>query len=74
MEGFNIFSPANWIGIVSTVFIILCFYFLLTFFQHLKSDNEREVNQSKLAAVICLAIALLVPAIFNLYIFNEMMK
>ncbi|PAQ15748.1 hypothetical protein CD798_05280 [Bacillaceae bacterium SAOS 7] len=74
MEEVDVFGSANWIGILSTIFVILCFYFSLTFFQHLKSDNERMINQSKLAAVICLAIALLVPAIYNLYIFNKMMQ
>ncbi|WP_100404087.1 hypothetical protein [Bacillus sp. FJAT-42315] len=71
MEEVNVFGWANWIGILSTTFTILCFYFSLTFFQHLKSDNERMINQSKLAAVICLALALLVPAIYNLYILTR---
>lgn len=74
MEKLNVLGSVNWIGILSTIFIILCFYFSLTFFQHLKSDNERMINQSKLAAVICLAIALLVPTIYNLYIVNKMMQ
>ncbi|OZI10474.1 hypothetical protein CEW92_16720 [Bacillaceae bacterium SAS-127] len=74
MEKLNALASVNWIGILSTIFIILCFYFSLTFFQHLKSDNERMINQSKLAAVICLAIALLVPTLYNLYIFNKTMQ
>ncbi|MGM7637166.1 hypothetical protein [Bacillus sp. Hm123] len=40
----------------------------------MKSDNERMIIQSKLAAVICLAIALLVPTLYNLYIFNKVMQ
>lgn len=64
----------NWISIISTLFIPLCFYFTLTFFQHLKKDDERLIKQTKLAAVICLALALLVPAFYNLYMINQMMK
>ncbi|QBQ07095.1 hypothetical protein E2C16_07915 [Sporosarcina pasteurii] len=64
----------NWIGIFTTILIVLCFYFTLTFFQYLKSDEERLVKQSKLAAVICLALGLLIPALYSFYIYNEMMR
>ncbi|MEH7225590.1 hypothetical protein V7112_17410 [Bacillus sp. JJ1566] len=47
----------NFIAVVST---ILSFYFTLTFFQYLKSDDERAAKQSKYAAVLCLAIALII--------------
>ncbi|QUG43751.1 hypothetical protein KD050_05790 [Psychrobacillus sp. INOP01] len=67
-------GTGNWLGIFSTAFIILCFYFTLTFFQHLKHSDARLTSQSKIAAVVCLAAGLLIPALYNLYIFNEMMK
>ena len=70
----NLMGTGNWLGIFSTAFIILCFYFTLTFFQHLKQGDERIISQSKLGAVICLAASLLIPALYNLYIFNEMMR
>lgn len=51
------------VGIVSTVLIVLCFYFTLTFFQHLKLGDERLTKQSKLAAIVCLAASLLLPVL-----------
>lgn len=70
----NLMGPGNWIGIFTTAFIILCFYLTLTFFQHLKQGDARLTRQSKLGAVICLAASLLIPALYNLYMFNEMMR
>ena len=67
-------GTGNWLGIISIVLIILCFYFTLTFFQHLKQGDDRLTTQSKFGAVICLALGLLIPVFFNLYIFNEMMQ
>jgi hypothetical protein len=64
----------NWLGILSMILIVLCLYFSLTFFQHLKSGDDRLIKQSKLAAVFCLALGLLIPALYSLYIYNEMMK
>ena len=62
----------NWLGVFSATFIVLCFYFSLTFFQYLKLGDERLIKQSKLAAVLCLALSLLIPALYNLYIYNIM--
>lgn len=74
MENVNLFGAANWSDILSTIFIVLCLYCVLTFFQHLKNNDEKLIKQSKLAAVFCLAVALLVPIFINLYIYSEMMK
>jgi len=74
MDNLNVFGPANWIGILSSVFFILCFYFTLTFFQNLKTDDVRGIKQNKFAAVFCLAFAILVPAFYKLYIFSQMME
>ncbi|SDO15438.1 hypothetical protein SAMN05518871_11137 [Psychrobacillus sp. OK028] len=70
----NFMGTGNWLGIFSTVLIIMCFYFTLTFFQYLKQDDARLTKQSKFGAVICLAASLLIPTLYNLYMFNEMMK
>ena len=51
----NLMGTGNWLGIFSTVSMILCFYFFLTFFQHLKQGDARLTSQSKIGAVICLA-------------------
>ncbi|MFJ7735081.1 hypothetical protein ACIQ2D_01965 [Lysinibacillus sp. NPDC097287] len=74
MENLSLFGAANWMGILSTICIVLCLYCILTFFQHLKNNDERLIKQAKLAAVFCLAVALLVPAFYNLYIYSEMMR
>ena len=74
MENLNVFGSANWINILVMIFLVLCFYFTLMYFQYLKEDDDRLIKQSRLVAVICLAIALLVPAFYNLYIFTKMME
>jgi len=74
MNDMNFMGAGNWIGMLSTVLIIICFYFTLTFFQHLRLNDERVVNQSKLAAVICLALGLLLPVLYGFYMYNQMMR
>ncbi|MGG0644119.1 hypothetical protein ABE021_09275 [Sporosarcina gallistercoris] len=56
-------STAHWMTNVSALSVIGCLYFILTFFQHIKMEDERLAQQSKIAAVVCLAIALLIQAI-----------
>jgi len=73
MDNLNIVGGANWINILAMVFIVVCFYCTLMYFQYLKEGDDRLIKQSRLAAVICLAIALLVPAFYNFYIFMKMM-
>ena len=67
-------SQFGMMGLISPIMFIGCFYFTLMYFQHLKNGDERLIKQSRLAAVVCLAIALLVPAIYNFYLINEMMQ
>jgi hypothetical protein len=74
MDNIPLMGTGNWLGILSTILIVLCFYFSLTFFQHLKSGDERLINQSKFAAIFCLAASLVIPALYNLYIYNKMMN
>ena len=62
----------NWIGILSTIFWVLCFYSTLSFFQNLHNDDERLTKQFKLAAVICLAVALLLPVFYSLLFYAQM--
>lgn len=54
----------GWLGLISIVFIILCFYFTLSFIENLHKDDERITKQSKRAAIICLGSALLIPVLF----------
>lgn len=69
MEGSNFIVGGHWLQMVSVALIVLSFYFTLTFFQHLKTEDQRMVNQSKIAAVICLVLALLIPVLFQLRFF-----
>lgn len=45
--------------IIAVILTVFGFYFTLTFFEHLKSDEQRIVRQYKLAAVISIALALI---------------
>lgn len=74
MNNLGFFWAGNWSGVLSTILIILCFYFTLTFFQHLREEDKRAIKQSKIAATICLALALLIPVFFNMYVMNQMMN
>ena len=67
----NLFM-ANWIGILSNIFWILCFYSTLSFFQYLHNGDERLTKQFKLAAVVCLAVALLLPVSYSLLFYTQM--
>ncbi|SFC81250.1 hypothetical protein SAMN05443252_106302 [Bacillus sp. OV322] len=57
-----------WITLFTFILIICCFYFTLTFFQHLRNGEEREIKQSKQAAVICFALMLLLPIFYTLIV------
>ncbi|WP_025785930.1 hypothetical protein [Sporosarcina sp. D27] len=72
LENIAMFGAANWLNIVSAVFVIGCLYFTLSFFQHLKMEDQRLAQQSKIAAVVCLAIALLIPAFYGVYVYSKM--
>lgn len=72
MDEMNLMMAGNWMGIVSTILFISCFYFTLTFFQHLKMNNEHATKTAKWAAVGCLAIGLLVPVFYSFYVYSQM--
>ncbi|MEI5909096.1 hypothetical protein WAK64_18765 [Bacillus spongiae] len=65
MDDTTLISAGNWIGVLSIILLVLCFYFSLTFFQYLKLGDERTIKQSKLAAVSFLALGLLIPALYS---------
>ncbi len=46
------------------LFIVLCFYFTFIFFEALRKGDERIIKQSKFAAIICMAIALINGTIY----------
>lgn len=74
MDGGNFMTGGIWVQAIAVVLIVLSFYFTLTFFQQLKSDDARIANQSKRVAVICLALALAIPAFYNLLFFQSFMR
>ncbi|MGE7624118.1 hypothetical protein ACQKMD_14010 [Viridibacillus sp. NPDC096237] len=74
MSNLALSGVVNWISILSAIFYVLCFYFTLTFFQQLKSNDDRLIKQTKIAAVVCLLVALLAPSLYGFYVYNEMMK
>ena len=74
MSNMGMFGTGSWVMIVSVLLFVASFYFTLTFFEHLKSEDERLSKQAKIAAVICLSAALLLPAVYQLYFVNEMMR
>ena len=71
MHGMN---AGIWLTFVTPIFLVSALYFTLSFFQQLKIDNERLVNQSKWGAVISLAIALIVPAIYQIVVYYQVMN
>ncbi|WP_442600085.1 hypothetical protein [Neobacillus sp. D3-1R] len=74
MSTSGMLGVGNWIGILTTCLIILCFYFTLTFFEQLRKGEERIIKQSKIAATICFTLAFIIPAIYKYYIYQQMMK
>ncbi|MGM0896668.1 MAG: hypothetical protein ACQEV0_02155 [Bacillota bacterium] len=74
MSDMGMFGAASWMGIVSALLLVAGFYFTLTFFEQLKDGEQRLRKQAKIAAVLCLAGALLLPVVYQLYFINEMMR
>ena len=52
------------LSIILILFIVLCFYFTVTFFEALCKGDQRIIKQSKFAAIICMAIALIIGVIY----------
>ncbi|MEK4485417.1 hypothetical protein MHH81_07390 [Psychrobacillus sp. FSL H8-0484] len=67
-------SMGIWIGIFSAFTFAICLYFSLTYFEHLKNDDDRLIRQSKLFAVLSLLLALIFPVLYQLYLLNRMMN
>ena len=69
MSNLELLNTGNWLSILTPVLLIACFYFTLTFFESLRKGDERVTKQSKLAATMCIALALLIPAVYTLYMY-----
>ncbi|WP_144235680.1 hypothetical protein [Planomicrobium okeanokoites] len=74
MSELGIFGTGNLLGVLATILFILSIYFTFTFFEHLKSGDDRLRKQSKTAAIFCISIFLLIPTFYSLYVNYEMMK
>lgn len=67
MEGFSLWNMDILPNIITFILIVFCFYYTLSFFEHLKGDDIKEMKKSKRSAVICLAAALAVPVLTYVY-------
>lgn len=67
MSNLEILNTGNWLSVLTPILLVACFYFTLTFFESLRKKDERVTKQSKIGATICIALALLIPAVYNLY-------
>ncbi len=74
MNELGLFGTGNWLGILSIGLLVLSVYFTFSFWEQLKDDDKRLRTQSKILAVLCLASALLIPALYNFYVYTEMMR
>lgn len=63
-----------WLTFVTPIFLVCTLHFALSFFQYLKNDNERLMTQSKWGAIISLAIALLVPAVYQIVVYYQVVN
>lgn len=67
MEQVNQFNPFILLSVITPLFFVLCLYFTLTFFQHLKSGDARRMKQAKIGTITSLAIGLFLPTLINLF-------
>jgi len=63
-----------WIGVFTALLFAFCLYFSLTYFEYLKDGDQRLIRQSKIFAVLTLLLALLLPAIYQVFLYNQMMN
>jgi hypothetical protein len=61
MSSIGLQGAGEIIGLICSALIVLCFYFTLTFFEHLQKGDERITKQSKIAAISCVGLALIIP-------------
>jgi len=73
-ESMHEMNAGIWLTFVTPIFLVSALYFTLSFFQYLKMDNDRLMTQSKWGAVISLAIALIVPAIYQIVVYYQVMN
>lgn len=77
MESLTYWNTGFFTTILTFIATIFCFYFTLSFFEHLKSGNENLMKKAKRAAVVSLAITLAIPALntlYNLFLMNQFME
>lgn len=63
-------EPRSWIGLLSIALLITSIYFTFNFFEYLKNREDRLRKQAKLAALICISTALLIPAVYNIFVYE----
>ncbi|WP_226670308.1 hypothetical protein [Metabacillus litoralis] len=58
----------GWVGIISVLLIVVCFSYTLNFIENLHNGDKRIAKQSKIVAIICLGLALLIPFVYSLFV------
>ncbi len=56
----------GWVSMISILLLILCFIFTLNFIENLQEGDKRIAKQSKIVAIICLALSLFIPIFYFL--------
>lgn len=59
-----------WISFITVFLLILCFSCTLNFIESLHNGDKRIVKQSKIAAIICLGLALIIPIVYILIAYD----
>jgi len=72
MEGFSFWNIGILPNTISLILIVFCFYYTLSFLEHLKGDDIQAIKKAKRAAVIYLGAALAVPALTAIYYLFQM--
>lgn len=55
------------LNLLSAGSFVLAFYFFLSYLQSLRTDNDQLIIQKKRSAVACLAIGLVLPKLWALF-------
>ncbi|MHA6251497.1 hypothetical protein [Oceanobacillus sp. CAU 1775] len=59
-----------WISFITVFLLILCFACTLNFIESLQDGDKRVIRQSRLAAITCLSLALVIPLVYTLIAYD----
>lgn len=61
------------LNLLSAGSFVLAFYFFLSYLQSLRTENDQSIIQKKRSAVACLAIGLILPKLWALFAYLNVM-